>query len=150
MDLMMEPSQTVADRRMCDFPIARELHYSKGPREVPPMHFPPTAPPSHVSDLEHSCATPCLMCRPGRFPTHLQCHGHLKIVAAFLNCLLALGHPEMAASRVNLQVAAGIRIQDLTETFLSVWLDQVDGTTAYAANHELGRMLNVRDLPGVR
>ena len=56
----------------------------------------------------------------------------------------------MAASRVNLQVAAGIRIQDLTETFLSVWLDQVDGTTAYAANHELGRMLNVRDLPGVR
>ena len=139
-----------ADQRMCDLPIARELHYSKGLQEVPPMHFPPTAPPLHVSDLEHSCATPCLKCLPGRSPTHLRCHGHLKIVAAFLNCLLAWGHPEMAVSRVNLQVVAGIRIQGLTETFLSVWLDPVDGMMAYAVNQEIGRTLNNGGLPGVR
>ena len=145
----MEPSQMVADQRMCDHPFAREPHYSKGPQEVPPVHFPPTAPPLHACDLEHSCATLCLTCLLDRSPTHLRCRGHLKIVAAFLKCLLALGHPEMEVSRVSLQVAVGIRIQGLTETFSGVWLDQVDGTV-YAVNHEIGRMLNNRDLPGVR
>ncbi len=55
----------------------------------------------------------------------------------------------MEVSRVSLQVAVGIRIQGLTETFSGVWLDQVDGTV-YGVNHEIGRMLNNRDLPGVR
>jgi hypothetical protein len=55
----------------------------------------------------------------------------------------------MAVSPVSLQVAAGIRIQGLTETFLGVWLDQVDGMV-YTVSYEIVRMLNNRDLPGVR
>jgi hypothetical protein len=55
----------------------------------------------------------------------------------------------MAVSQVNLQVVAGIRIRGLTETSLSFWLDQVD-EMAYAVNHEIGRMMNDRDLPCVR
>ena len=42
----------------------------------------------------------------------------------------------MAVLQVSLQVVADIRIQDSTVMFLSVWLDQVDGTT-YAVNHEI-------------
>jgi len=92
----------------------------KGPQEVPLLRFPPIAQPLHVCDIEHSCAILCLTCLHGRSPTPPRCRGHLKIVAAFLNCLFALGHPEMAVLQATLQVAAGIRIQGLTETFLSV------------------------------
>lgn len=125
-----------ADRRVCDHAFVREPHYLKGPQEVPLVHYPPTAPPLHVCYLEHSWATLCLTCLLGRSPTPLRCLGHLKIVAAFLKCLLALRHPEMAVLQVSLQVVADIRIQDSTVMFLSVWLDQVDGTT-YAVNHEI-------------
>lgn len=45
----------------------------------------------------------------------------------------------MAVSPVSLQVAAGIRIQGLTEMFFGVWLDQVDDMV-YVVNHETVRM----------
>lgn len=122
---------------MFGHPVAREPHYSKGPQEISPVHFPPTAPPLHACDPEHSRETLCLTCLP-RFPTHLR---YREIVVAFLNCLLALGHLETAVSLVSLQVAVGIRIQGLTEMVLGVWLDQVDGMV-YAVSHEIVHMLN--------
>jgi len=112
----------------------------KGPQEVPLLRFPPIAQPLHVCDIEHSRATLCLTCLHGRSPTPPRCRGHLKIVAAFLNCLFALGHPEMAVLQATLQVAAGIRIQGLTETFLSVWFDQVDGTALYSLQGQCGQV----------
>ena len=141
----MEPSQTLADR-MWDHLSVREPPYLKGPPEVPLMHFPPTAPLLCVYDLERSWVTLRLKSLLGRSRT--QCHWRLKIVAAFLNCLPASGRLEMAVSQVNLQAVAGIRIRGLTGTSLNFWLDQVDGT-AYAANHEISRTTNDRNLPCV-
>jgi hypothetical protein len=45
----------------------------------------------------------------------------------------------MAVSPVSLQVAAGIRIQGLTETFLGVWLDQVDGMVWRSSEGKCGQ-----------